>query len=229
MLVRIRDFFSFFGLDDAQSALGRRHASHAAKLAENMMDIRDYEALGAIALHVKPQRIFEIGTYLGVTSDFLLALLPSCEVVSIAYVNPRFRYIGRRYNNSELPRNEIGSAVAPERQKRFTQLYGDSHQLDAKALVAAHGLFDLVLIDGDHSRDGVRTDTELAHAVLGPDGAICWHDANPKPVYRDVRTFLERELALRAVATEDEYTGGIAMWNRDVGTRLDAVVGRGGD
>lgn len=76
MLARIHDFFDFFMLTDELRDSGTRAARIAVEKAKGMTDIKDYEALAAIALHFNPLRIFEIGMYLGVTSDFFLALLP---------------------------------------------------------------------------------------------------------------------------------------------------------
>ncbi len=181
-----------------------------------MTRTKDYEALTAVTLHYRPKHIFEIGTYLGVTSDFFLSLLPECEVVSIAYSNPRMRILGKIYNDSELTRELIGSKVLSHRKARFMQLYGDSHKLNSQLLVKEHGYFDLVFIDGDHSAQGVSQDTELAKKITTQSGVICWHDANPKPKYIAVRRFLEEDLSLSAIATRDEYLGGIAVWSREI-------------
>ena len=188
---------------------------------------RDYQALAAIALRFQPRRIFEIGTYLGVTSDFFLALLPQSELVSIAYCNPRFRLVRRRFNNSELPRADVGSAVEHSRRDRYTQMYGDSHTLAPAEIVERFGRFDLVFIDGDHSRDGVAMDTQFAWKVLTEDGIVCWHDANPKEKYREVRTFLEQELQVHAVATKDDFIGGIACWSPEIDQLIGAQGSRG--
>jgi hypothetical protein len=88
--------------------------------------------------------------------------------------------------------------------------------LDSQLILREHGNFDLVFIDGDHSREGVSQDTELAKKLITESGVMCWHDANRKPKYVDVRRFLEEELALTAIATKDEYLGGIACWSRDI-------------
>ncbi|TVX84037.1 class I SAM-dependent methyltransferase [Peribacillus simplex] len=37
-------------------------------------------------------------------------------------------------------------------------------------------LADLILIDGDHSKEGVLLDTLLAHQTIQQGGIICWHD-----------------------------------------------------
>ena len=241
MMTRVDSMFHFLGVGEQDCALGLRLASAAGarsrgdaqageddtmarlvRLNPEMTHVRDYEALAAALLHGRPALIFEIGTYLGITSDFFLQVLPDCRVVSIAYSNPILRVFGRKYNNSELSRKEIGIGVDASRRSRFRQLYGDSHGLDPARLVREHGKFDVVLIDGDHSRDGVAQDTELARAILSDTGAICWHDANPKPKYRDVRAYLE-EMPRRAVATRDDYIGGIACWSREIERKLEGA------
>ena len=224
MLTRVGAFFTFLAIKEADRRLGMQIAAVAGERARGMIDIRDYEALAAVVLHNRPRRIFEIGTYLGVTSDFFLSLLPECEVVSIAYINPRWRVPGQRYNNSELTRRQIGSEVAANRRARFTQLYGDSHDLKSQSLVREYGYFDLVFIDGDHSAEGVSLDTGLAKGIITQSGVVCWHDANPKRKYMDVRRFLEDELSLSAIATKDEYVGGIAVWSREIADRLNSDV-----
>jgi predicted O-methyltransferase YrrM len=222
MVKRIESFFDFLALGGEDRARGMQAAALAGKQANGMTDTKDYEALAAIALHFKPLRIFEIGTYLGVTSDFFLALLPECRVVSIAYQNPRWKLTGNVSNNSELTRKQIGSAVQGSRRSRFTQLFGDSHKLSFPRLVEEYGHFDLVFIDGDHSRKGVAEDTQLATQIITGSGVICWHDANPKPKYADVRRFLEEDLSHPAIATKDEYEGGIACWSKEIEARLDS-------
>lgn len=222
MLTRIEDFFAFLTIKKRDRQLAIQAATFAGEKARGMTNVKDYETLAAIALHYRPRRIFEIGTYLGVTSDFFLSLLPECEVVSIAYTRPLLSLLGPHYNNSELKRDEIGTEVAGVRRSRFTQLYGDSHKLQRQSLIRTYGYFDLVFIDGDHSSQGVSLDTELAKSLITPSGVICWHDANPKPRYMDVREFLENKLPLSGIATTDDYVGGIAAWSREIEERLNS-------
>ena len=157
------------------------------------------------------------------TSDFFLRLLPDCEVVSIAYVGGLLGSLGKSYNNSNLPKKQIGSRVGPERRGRFHQIFGDSHKLTVDALKNRFGVFDFIFIDGDHCADGVRQDTELAGSLIADNGLICWHDANPKDKYRDVRLFLEQELPLKAIATMDDYSGGVACWSKDIEKRIESL------
>ena len=219
MLIRINDFPEWFNLLPEQVTFMRKLAETAASLADGMTHSNDYLALGSVALARQPTTIFEIGTYLGVTSDFFLSLLPEVRIVSIAYVSPFPRLFGQNFNNSELRRSEVGSAVKASNRNRFIQLYGNSHKLLSDDLLTDFGPFDLIFIDGDHSREGVIQDTELARSVLSEKGAICWHDANPKEHYQEVREYLE-EMPLIAAATKDDYVGGVACWSTDIEQRL---------
>ena len=215
MLKRLSSFFDFFEIEQSKRAFICELASIASDRAQGMVHENDYHALGAVALNYNSNNIFEIGTYLGVTSNFFLELLPQCNIVSIAYAQSKWS-LSKRFNNSHLSKKKIGSFISENRRNRFTQLYGNSHKLEAKSMVNKFGFFDLVFIDGDHSRDGVRKDTEFAKKILHKDGIICWHDANPKRKYLDVRLFLEEEISFTALATEDEYQGGIACWNKKI-------------
>jgi predicted O-methyltransferase YrrM len=50
---------------------------------------------------------------------------------------------------------------------------------------------DAVFIDGDHSSEVVRHDSELARDIVAPGGIIIWHDAGNDSV--EVRRVLERD------------------------------------
>jgi len=220
MLTRIDDFFTFFAINESDRDFCIRAATHASERGQDMTTRYDYEALAAIALHYKPRRIFEIGTYLGITSDFFLSILPECKVVSIAYRNRLLRVFEPIFNNSELNHDQIGSEVLADRRTRFTQLHGNSHKIDSQTFVKEYGSFDLVFIDGDHTAKGVFLDTELAKKIITESGVICWHDANPKQKYMDVKKFLEEDLTFPAIATKDNYIGGIGAWGKEIEDNL---------
>jgi predicted O-methyltransferase YrrM len=48
---------------------------------------------------------------------------------------------------------------------------------------------DVVFIDGDHSAEAVRHDSDLARQIVAPGGVIIWHDAHNDGV--EVRQVLE--------------------------------------
>lgn len=54
---------------------------------------------------------------------------------------------------------------------------------------------------------------------------ILWHDANPKSKYMDVRKYLENELELDAIATRDDFIGGIAYWSPELESCLKSEAG----
>ena len=51
---------------------------------------------------------------------------------------------------------------------------------------------DFLFIDGDHSHQGVRADTEVAFKLASKGGVIAWHDCYPgAPAWVGVRKYLE--------------------------------------
>lgn len=226
MLQRHADWFSLLKLDPALRERSRAVLERTFEISQGMMHRIDVESLAAAVLHCRPKRVFEIGTYRGASSEMILQLLPEAEVISIAFVNDQ---AGRQFNNDELGVDEVGALVSPGNRGRFTQLIGDSHKIDPAAFVAQHGRMDLVFIDGDHSREGVRQDTDLARAILAPGGAIAWHDANPKKRYIGSRLFLEEDLPELALATTDDFIGGVALWSQALERQLrDGALARAG-
>lgn len=220
MLQRHADWFSVLKVRDAARKGAAAIMDETLGLSAGMMHRRDIEALTALLLALKPKRIFEIGTYRGASSEMMLRLLPEAHVISIAFVNPDK---SRQFNNDELSEAEVGALVSPSNRGRFTQLIGDSHRIDPAGFVRDHGKMDLVFIDGDHSREGVRQDTDLARAILAPGGAIAWHDANPKKRYIGSRLFLEEDLPELALATTDDFIGGVAVWTEKLERSLRKV------
>lgn len=190
MIVDVPSIVSLFAAEPFDSAL-------ASRVATSAVSAHDYGVLGALALHRQPERVFEIGTYRGATSQFLLDLLPSVHVVSIATLDATF-------NNSNLLGPEVGELVRD--RDRFTQIIGDSHEIDAFAFVKQYGRMDFVFVDGDHTQAGVLLDSLLAREILSDDGIIVWHDAS-HPRHRGVAIAL-RELPF-VVARE----GNVACWS----------------
>ncbi len=218
MLQRHADWFSLLKVGSAARDRAKAAMAETLDVSGGMMHQKDIEALAALLLSLKPKRIFEIGTYRGASSEMMLRLLPKAQVISIAFVSEvRAK---RQFNNDELGVEEVGALVSPGNRDRYTQLIGDSHQIDPQAFLRDHGQMDLVFVDGDHSREGVRQDTALARAILAPGGAIAWHDANPKQRYIDSRLFLEQDLPELALATADDFIGGIALWSAKLERKL---------
>lgn len=216
MLYRIDSFFDWFQIPDAEKNRANGLIEDAIINTNGMMHQRDFESLAAGLLHYRPKKIFEIGTYKGVTTNFICNLLPDVRIVTIAYVRPKIKWLGKNYNNSSLSKKHVGSYIERENQEKITQLIGDSHAIVPESFIEEHGSFDWIFIDGDHTAEGVAQDTLLARELLDKDGTICWHDANPRKKYIDVKAYLEDKIPFTALATQDNYTGGIAMWNNSI-------------
>jgi cephalosporin hydroxylase len=58
----------------------------------------------------------------------------------------------------------------------------DSHGPEAKAALEGEAPFDLILIDGDHSYEGVIQDVALVLPYAHKNTLICFHDVNCKHV-----------------------------------------------
>ncbi|SKA92852.1 Methyltransferase domain-containing protein [Prosthecobacter debontii] len=132
----------------------------------------------SLAKAVKPQRIFEFGTYLGETT-FMLAENTEAEVFTLD--------LGESYDSPQLDnfeKNNLAQHRSNQKQweirecgKRVTQLLGDSTLFDFSSY---HGSIQFVLIDGGHQTEVVIKDTENALALLdrSKPGCVIWHDYN---------------------------------------------------
>ena len=128
-----------------------------------------------------PRAILEIGTASGGTL-FTLArtAAPDARIVSL-----------------DLPRGPFGGGYPRWRRPLYRSfardgqalalLQGDSHGDEAFAAVrAALGgrALDLLLVDGDHSYEGVRSDVERYGSLLRAGGILALHDIVPAPAPR---------------------------------------------
>jgi len=118
----------------------------------------------AIAAAVDARQIFEFGTYRGQTTTGLAATCPSARIYTLNLpieADPRYApYIGMFIGRS------------PHRE-RITQIFADSRSFDTTPYLQS---MDYIFIDGDHSYEGVKNDTEKAIQMLKPGGVIVWHD-----------------------------------------------------
>ena len=117
-----------------------------------------------MASAVNAKRIFEFGTYRGQTTCGLATLCKDAQIYTLNLApdhDPRYApYIG------------MYIAKSPDRD-RITQIYHDSRTFDTTPYRES---MDYIFIDGDHSYEGVKNDTEKALQLLKPGGVIVWHD-----------------------------------------------------
>ena len=133
------------------------HANHAEM---------HYVTAAASLRHAR--RIFEFGTFMGRTALHFARMNPAANVWTLdlpAEANPR-RFAGH-----------IGTYFADTPEAgRIHCLRCDARTFDPSPHRAA---MDFIWVDGDHSYEGVKNDTEKAFDMLAPGGAIFWHDFGP--------------------------------------------------
>lgn len=137
-------------------------------------------------------KILEIGTHLGYTTENIAKNNPNAKIKTIDICKDY--NFDTKYQNSEiLDRNQSGIKI---KSKNVIHELVDSDLFFEKCSET----FDLILIDGDHSYEQVKKDTENALKVIEKNGIIIWHDVYNKdnscykcscePESDDVRKFL---------------------------------------
>jgi glycosyltransferase involved in cell wall biosynthesis/predicted O-methyltransferase YrrM len=124
--------------------------------------------VSAVAKHIHAAKIFEFGTYMGRTALYLARNNPQGQVFTLNLPpeqDPRYAdFMGVLFKGQE-------------EEKRIARLHTDSREFDTLPYLQQ---FDFVFVDGDHSYELVKNDTQKAFELLKPEGIIMWHDYAPK-------------------------------------------------
>jgi cephalosporin hydroxylase len=123
---------------------------------------------------LQPRAVLEIGTALGGTLFLLTrAAAPDAALISID-LSGDLRFGGGRV----AQRRPLFEAFALDDQQ-VCFLAGDSHEPEMRGRVEANlrgRPVDVLMIDGDHTEEGVRHDFELYSDLVRPGGMIAFHD-----------------------------------------------------
>jgi len=147
-------------------------------------------ALAALIKKVRAKRVFEFGTYKGVsTTQMALNLppdglihtldLPEEGVVKVSLQIPK------KSERAIACETGKGSLIPKDLLRQIVFLKEDSACFDPGPF---EGTMDFVFVDGAHSSDYVRNDTEKGWRMLRDGGVIAWHDCTPS--HRDVVHYL---------------------------------------
>lgn len=131
--------------------------------------------LASLATYLGVRRVFEIGTFTGVTTWTLARNLPGTEIhtLDLPPGSPSALPLERSdLENRQHPRTTRIFEDLPY-EATIDQHWGDSATFDFSAW---EGRCDLVYVDGAHSRDYVEADTRTAFRLVAPSGAIVWDD-----------------------------------------------------
>ncbi len=137
--------------------------------AEQMVEERFL--LYSLVLGMKPDRVLEIGTHFGGTATVFCAALDDVGKGTIIGIDP----------NPLVP-----AATMEHISHRFEVLCGFSPALVQRASERAEGKFNFVLVDGDHSYEGVKRDVDGIMPHIAPGCCILFHDSHNLEIKRAI-------------------------------------------
>lgn len=154
------------------------------KSIEPRQNLLEIECLYQEVMHLKPERVLEIGTAKGGTLYlWTQAATPDAVIVSVDLPGGEF---GGAYPTCRIPFYE---SFAREGQKMHL-LLADSHLSETYENVArifSSRSIDFAFIDGDHTYEGVKADFNQYGPLVRPGGLIAFHDILPRPDLPDIQ------------------------------------------
>ena len=163
--------------------------------AEGGTQLDEQVYLATVTRVLRPQKIFEIGTYMGRTTSLLiLNAQPDTTVVSLdlppehtpdaaanaEYIDTDLELVRGRKLAYYV--HQLGLA------SRYQQLLCDSLTFDPEP---HRGTVELGFIDGAHSRRYVENDTLKMATMTAERGLVFWHDYGGKGRFRPLTEYLE--------------------------------------
>lgn len=144
------------------------------------ISVLEFTCLILLLKRAKATRVFEFGTYKGVSITQLALNLPADS--TIYTLDLPESPLDTRFAISD-PEDAViagekgkGSLVPPEVRRRITFLHQDSAAFDETPHA---GQMDFVFVDGAHNYDYVKNDSEKGWRMLRRGGIIAWHDYRP--------------------------------------------------
>ena len=138
-----------------------------------------YVLLATVVSALRPKKIFETGTFRGVAALTMALNAPEADVYTLDLPEQiSAEAVGTLSKGDQewvrLSRTSLGFAFAGHpAATRIHQLHGNSLSFDPPDFLSNT---DLCFIDGGHSYECVKADTETALKILSPDGVIVWDD-----------------------------------------------------
>ncbi len=144
--------------------------------------------LALITKAIRPQFIFEIGTYRGRTAlNFALNSPPGCKVYTLDLSSKIRETASEATNYSDawlIHASKVGIDYrGTEAEAKIEQLYGDSTVFDFSPYFAK---MDIVFVDGAHHYDAARSDTQNALKMVRAGGVVIWDEFANYGNYNDV-------------------------------------------
>ena len=133
--------------------------------------ITDLILLKTLAASIPNCEYLEIGTWRGESIVNVASCAKHCTSVNLSPDDIIARGLPHKYAKLH--------ACLIQDEQNITQIHADSKEFDFKSL---NKKFDLIFIDGDHSYEGVLSDTKKVFDLLkNDDSMIVWHDYGYNP------------------------------------------------
>lgn len=152
-------------------------------LPKRYLNEGEMEVLVALAQSVKAEVGLEIGCNTARTSKLLLHNVPTLQRMVGIDVLPGYRF-AKAVQRNEIPTIPGQYAIDDERFELLLSKRG-SFDLQPHELP----MCQFVFVDGDHGRDAILHDAELAKSITRPGGVVVYHDYNDNGTV-DVREVL---------------------------------------
>jgi predicted O-methyltransferase YrrM len=137
-------------------------------------------ALSALIHKINAKRIFEFGTYKGVSTTQLALNLPHDGMVfslDLPEDHPAYSLdIPKAAEQQIAAEKGKGVLIPHDLGGKVTFLRADSAKFDTAPYLES---MDLIFVDGAHSYEYVKNDTVKGLEMLRPGGIIAWHDCTP--------------------------------------------------
>ncbi|WNV09173.1 FkbM family methyltransferase [Tardiphaga sp. 709] len=175
-------------------------------LSSFKMEIDDAPILKYLYRNAQPKRHLEFGTWQGFGAT-LCADACDAEIWTLNLPEGERSQSGEMVYSSGQDASDSGDMIgwmyrAAGHGARVHQILADSQQWDTSGFEA--GFFDSVLVDGGHTPDVVKNDTEKSLPLLRSGGMMLWHDFCPD------QDTVEALSASRGVVTG--VTENLAAW-----------------
>ena len=145
------------------------------------VSVLEFVCLALLLKRARAERIFEFGTYMGVSiTQLALNVPPGGEIYTLDLpeepIQTRLEIADPEDADIAVHKGK-GSLIPAEVKPRITFLKQDSAAFDESPYA---GRMDFVFVDGAHNYDYVKNDSEKGWRMLRSGGIIVWHDFRPQ-------------------------------------------------
>lgn len=171
----------------------------------HLQDEREFNDFLEIYIKLKPEVVFEIGSFYGAT--LWAWMVNSDSLKRLTSLDLPITAEDGRYDEMVKSRT-FWDYWAKAKGIELNQIVADSHNLDT--IIKAHKLHeetdvDMLFIDGDHSYQGVKQDWEGYRNLVKPGGITVFHDSTG---YDSVKQLCDEIRATGKYKTEEIYHPG---------------------